>query len=63
MMQTIDELLSDFETALDVQAVALAKARRKVLTPDERLRLVRASRRSWEQMRAARRELDRLAGN
>ncbi|MBS7544863.1 hypothetical protein [Ancylobacter oerskovii] len=61
-MQTINELLADFETALDVQAVALAKARRQAVTAEERLQLVRASRRSWERMQAVRRELDRLAG-
>lgn len=55
------EMLSELEGAIEDHSYALSGARKPSLTRDERLALVRASRKSWKQLEAAWRALDQAA--
>jgi hypothetical protein len=55
------EMLSELEGAIEDHSYALAAARKPSLTREERLAVVRASRRSWRQLEEAWQAVDKLA--
>lgn len=59
---TLRDLLSDLEAALEDHSHALHTARRPALPIEERLAVVRASKASWERLEAAQKALERAAG-
>ncbi|QIB36533.1 hypothetical protein [Ancylobacter pratisalsi] len=60
---TLRDLLSDLEAALEDHSFALHTARRAALPLQERLAVVRASRASRERLEAAQQALERAAGS
>lgn len=60
---TLRDLLSDLEAALEDHSFALHPARRAAVPIQERLAVVRASRASWERLAAAQQALERAAGS
>lgn len=60
---TLRDLLSDLEAALDDNSFALHTARRAALPLQDRLAAVRASHATWERLEAAQLALERAAGS
>lgn len=63
IIDTLRDLLSDLEAALEGHSFALHTARKAALPLQERLAVVRASRASLERLEAAQRALERAAGS
>lgn len=60
---TLRNILSDLESALEDHSFALHTARRAAVPIQERLAVGRASRASWERLAAAQQALERAAGS
>jgi hypothetical protein len=56
-MPSIREQLLEIDVELEDYGSAIAKARNPSLTPEDRLKLIRASEASWKRLEAAHRQL------
>ncbi|MDQ0511122.1 hypothetical protein [Ancylobacter amanitiformis] len=61
-MRSVRELLLEVDIELEDYSFAISRARNPALSPQERLKLIRASQATWARLEAARRELAKVAG-